>query len=81
MASEETSDATNNAAPGPCLRCNGEMVEGWIADLSQGVGREWWMTGVFIKNFWGAKLPPAEQRLPVTTYRCVRCGYLESYAV
>ena len=39
-----------------------------------------WAGGEPIKSFWtGLKVKKAEQR-EVATYRCRRCGYLESYA-
>ena len=40
-----------------------------------------WVAGEPESGFWssGLKLRGKEQ-LPVTTYRCRRCGYLESYA-
>jgi hypothetical protein len=39
-----------------------------------------WIEGAPESSFWmGIKLR-GKQRLPVTTYRCRRCGYLESYA-
>ena len=44
-------------------------VSQWVAGEPE---TSWWMGG-------GLKLRGKEQ-LPVTTYRCRRCGYLESYA-
>lgn len=40
-----------------------------------------WVAGEAVSGFWssGLKLRGKEQ-LPVTTCRCRRCGYLESYA-
>ena len=39
-----------------------------------------WVEGPPRKSFWtGLKLSGSVQ-LPVTTYRCGRCGFLESYA-
>ena len=39
-----------------------------------------WAAGVPVKSIWtGLKLKRGEQR-DVGTYRCRRCGYLESYA-
>ena len=39
-----------------------------------------WIEGAPERAFWtGVKLK-GRQRLPVTTYRCPKCGFLESYA-
>ena len=39
-----------------------------------------WAAGTPERSFWtGLKLRGREQH-PVTTYRCDRCGFLESYA-
>lgn len=40
-----------------------------------------WIEGAPAKSFWsGIKTKGLEQH-PVSTFRCMRCGYLESYAV
>jgi hypothetical protein len=39
-----------------------------------------WVEGVPERSFWhGLKIKDRESH-PVTSYRCTRCGYLESYA-
>lgn len=39
-----------------------------------------WIDGAPERSIWtGIKLK-GHQRLPVTTYRCPKCGFLESYA-
>ena len=64
-----------------CPRCASSMEAGFIVDETYGrklvpkwIGGEprmtWWM---------GLRLPRSEQ-IEVATYRCRRCGYLESYA-
>lgn len=58
------------------------MEAGFIIDVGYGktaVPR--WAAGEPVSSFWsnGLKLRGKEQ-LPVTTYRCRSCGYLESYA-
>ena len=59
------------------------METGYAVDVTYGQGSgavPKWVAGEPQKSIWtGLKLRGKEQ-LPVTTYRCRRCGYLESYA-
>ena len=64
-----------------CPRCSGQMEAGYIVDEGYGsrtVAK--WVAGEPQKSIWvGLKLR-GKDRLDVATYRCRRCGYLESYA-
>ena len=65
-----------------CPRCSGAMEAGYTVDVGYGsTSVPKWVGGEPASSFWssGLKLRGKEQ-LPVTTYRCRRCGYLESYA-
>jgi hypothetical protein len=66
-----------------CLKCNGEMVQGFIFE-SQGPGRmvSTWVEGAPKKKkiFWKIFWVPADKCVPVGTFRCSACGFLESYA-
>jgi hypothetical protein len=43
---------------------------------------EQWVEGRPKRDKWFGGLDTSEKRiLPIRTYRCVRCGYLESYAL
>ena len=57
------------------------MEPGFVVDESYGkkaVAK--WVAGEPRKGFWtGLKVGAAEQ-VEIATYRCRRCGYLESYA-
>jgi hypothetical protein len=58
------------------------METGFMIDVGYGkTAVPKWVGGEPESSFWssGLKLRGKEQ-LPVTTYRCRRCGYLESYA-
>jgi hypothetical protein len=57
------------------------MSEGFIIDEAHGTRRvSRWQPGKPIKSIWtGIKQNKAHQ-LPVATWRCDRCAYLESYA-
>ncbi len=60
-----------------CPKCNSNMVKGFIGD-KENFGqqtRQNWGTGI---HSLGVGLDNA---LPITTYRCEKCGYLESYAL
>ena len=65
-----------------CIRCKGDMEEGFLLDYSDGLhyaGR--WVKGSAEKSEWVAntvKIP--KETKEIVTYRCTGCGYLESYA-
>jgi predicted nucleic-acid-binding Zn-ribbon protein len=64
-----------------CPRCGGTLEAGYTIDIGYGTkALPKWVAGEPQKSIWtGLKLGGKEQ-LEVTTYRCRRCGYLESYA-
>ena len=65
-----------------CPKCQGEMVQGFVLDITHGgffVGR--WIEGPPKKSFWqGLNLPAKYEWIPVGSFRCQSCGFLESYA-
>ena len=67
-----------------CPKCNGVMVQGFIIDfyVSKFSRVSNWVEGVPGKPSWfGTTIPvPAEKCIPVGTFRCSVCGFLESYA-
>ena len=63
-----------------CPKCEGRMAEGFIAD--QGHGSYYvpsWHPEAPDKRWWGLKLDKKKFR-PIATFRCTKCGFLESYA-
>jgi predicted nucleic-acid-binding Zn-ribbon protein len=64
-----------------CPKCQDNMEEGFTLDHTHGANLQAsWVEGQPRKSFWtGVKLSGTTQ-MPITTYRCDRCGYLESYA-
>jgi len=62
-----------------CPKCQGQMVQGFIADYTHGsIIVSAWTPGPPKKSFWsGVRIP---QRIPIGTFRCSSCGYIESYA-
>lgn len=69
------------STPTKCPKCDGEMQEGFILDSSHGsrlVSR--WIAGKPEVSFWvGMKIHDKEQH-QTQSFRCTKCGYLESYA-
>jgi predicted nucleic-acid-binding Zn-ribbon protein len=64
-----------------CPKCQGEMEQGFVLEISQG-GRSVisWSSGQPKKSFFfGIKLFEVKQ-IPIGTFRCKDCGYLESFA-
>jgi predicted nucleic-acid-binding Zn-ribbon protein len=68
-------------SPERCPKCGSGMEQGFVFDNDHGnrrIGQ--WVAGAPLKSFWtGTKLPDKEL-VPIGTYRCSSCGYLESYA-
>jgi len=64
-----------------CPKCASEMEDGFIADHGYGtVQPSDWVEGEPVKSIWyGTKIIDKKQ-FRVRTYRCGRCGFLESYA-
>ena len=59
-----------------CPKCNAEMEEGFVA----GPRVVEWIEGPFEKSIlFGVKVRD-RTRLTIRTLRCVKCGFLESYA-
>ncbi len=65
-----------------CSKCDGQMEEGYLLDhMYGGYAQARWIRGQPVKSFWrGLRLWDAERRL-IRTYRCTKCGFLESYAL
>lgn len=63
-----------------CARCDGRMEVGFTVDAGYGESHvPLWHRGPPQKKWWGLKVNKKET-LPIETWRCNRCGYLESYA-
>ncbi len=64
-----------------CPKCRAAMEPGFVLDQGYGANEQSsWVEGAPERSVWtGVKLRD-HQRLPVTTFRCPACGYLESYA-
>lgn len=65
-----------------CLRCKTTMDRGFILDAgNQNIPRvSRWVAGAPEKSFWSGLKLRERAVYSILTYRCSRCGYLESYA-
>jgi hypothetical protein len=65
-----------------CTRCHAHMESGWVPDNAHsGLQRQNWSPGEPQPSFWTSlKVEKKDVVIPVTTFRCPKCGYLESYA-
>ncbi len=64
-----------------CSRCGSSMEEGVLTDAAgSATYQSTWMSGHPESTFWLALNLEGKAVYPVVTYRCTRCGYLESYA-
>lgn len=64
-----------------CPDCAGEMVEGFILDMTYGgqlVPR--WFEGRPEESLWVGVKAKGKDCRSVETYRCLKCGLLRSYA-
>ena len=64
-----------------CPRCKNAMRAGFVPDYAHGrplLLR--WFEGKFETGWLGLSLRNKQPSVPIITYRCASCGYLESYA-
>ena len=69
-------------ATSTCPKCQRSMEEGFLLDKGHMdlASTAEWLEGVPEKSFWSGIKTKGRERLPVRTFRCTGCGYLESYA-
>ena len=68
-------------SPQQCPKCKGGMEQGFVFDHtygSQGVSQR--AEGAPLKSFWSGTKKSGEKVIPIGSYRCSSCGYLEFYA-
>ena len=65
-----------------CPKCDGAMEQGFEIPGPSGhtVRPDEWVEGTPERSFWSGTKLSGTERYQITTYRCDRCGYLESYA-
>lgn len=70
-----------NRAP-DCIRCRTQMEAGYLLEAGDHNSRTvtQWVEGEPEKSFWTGLRLKDRDVMPVMTFRCPNCGYLESYA-
>jgi hypothetical protein len=65
-----------------CPKCQSAMAEGFVVDGDSNGGNKVsrWIEGAPVKGWFGLKVR-GKRQIDVATYRCGRCGFLESFAV
>jgi len=64
-----------------CPKCQGEMEQGFVIDDTYGARIvSHWSSGQPKKSFWTGAILPGDKQIPIGTFRCKDCGYLESFA-
>jgi hypothetical protein len=64
-----------------CPKCQGEMVRGYVLDFTPLGNRvSKWNDGPPNKAGWAAGILDSTSQIPIGTFRCQSCGFLESYA-
>ena len=79
---EDDQDKSREETAMQCGKCDAAMEEGFVVDYAAGGNRKVaeWVQGEPKGSFWhGVDLSSASQ-IPIVTYRCAACGYLEFYA-
>lgn len=63
-----------------CPKCGARMERGFVPEAKDHSTKvEMWVEGAPQKTWWGLDYK-GSRRLEIETWRCGRCGYLESYA-
>ena len=71
------------SAPSRCPRCQGAMESGFLVDRGdyESQRQATWASGTPAYSIWrNTAIAKGERTMLVATYRCERCGFLESYA-
>lgn len=65
-----------------CVKCGNSMIQGFMIDRdsSSGDGVASWAEGAPQKSFWMGLRLSKRPKFDIQTWRCGRCGFLESYA-
>lgn len=78
-----------NETASTCPKCSGEMVDGFVIDNSHGavLVSQWVKGAPKAATLFGrivsqliVKSPKKGETIPIGTFRCQDCGFLESYA-
>ena len=71
----------SDESPKSCPKCGQRMSVGFSFDAVPGGGKpERWIEGKPQWSFWRGVKTYNKKQYEVATYRCIGCGFLESYA-
>jgi hypothetical protein len=69
-------------APTKCAKCDGDLSAGFVVDQGYGIAEaSKWQDGEPRSVWYGGVKMSKRDQFGITTFRCDRCGYLESYAL
>jgi len=65
-----------------CAKCDGKMEDGFLLDSTDASRVQTkWVQGAPEESRWGMGVKlKGRLQLPIATFRCTKCGFLESYA-
>jgi hypothetical protein len=70
-----------SANMGRCPKCQGEMVQGFVPEMTAvQTAVSFWVEGPPKQSRFDVTKGSKANALPIGTFRCAACGYLESYA-
>jgi hypothetical protein len=72
----------SDTASRPCIRCQGPLEPGFVADFQHGrnaMSPSEWVAGTPQSSFWTGTWT-GDRRYPIQALRCTRCGHLEFWA-
>jgi hypothetical protein len=66
-----------------CSKCNSDMDEGFLLEKGEAplLSAETWVLGKPVKSWFAGLNLKGTVLYDVTTFRCIACGYLDSYAL
>jgi hypothetical protein len=71
--------------PAPkCSKCGGDMKEGFVPEVSPNgskIEAPLWVAGKPEFGFFGSIKVEGKEQYTVRAFRCVKCGYMENYAL
>ena len=63
-----------------CPKCDTDIERGFSADYHEDIALHSWMRGTPKQNWFGNVKLSQKDMIPIATFRCTKCGFLESYA-
>jgi hypothetical protein len=61
----------------PCPKCQGQLVQGYVVEgIHEGVALSMWIIGQPTSDLF-TRLKLTDAKMPIGTFRCQSCGYLE----